>query len=707
MPFFSVSNLTEQALSPSEPWSFIPTEKISAQVRGDKLSRQDWYRNAATVHNFYGSVEPSNPNQRISTSNPPRLMHGIVADFDLPIPDDRWKEVVDKLKVKPQWVERSLGGNLRLVWVFSRPIPLDSEVFAMFVLSQARTWLQLDLLPGLDGPAFGDPARLYCNGCAWTPVDPQPVSDNAIQGFFVRCGKSYAFKELAEDGAVPLDVVERALIAKFPAFIWPGEFAVESQGPSFWIPESTTPLSAIVKPAGMFTFSGHAAKPFYSWADILGPEFATDWRNDAIAAATKDVFFDGHDYWKFNDADGRFVSMSKDSLAIHFKVNCRVSSKPDKGGITMIDQCLSHVHDYARVAGAGPFLFQPVGKLRCCSQWIVNTAPKVSVVQPSGNTNPKFPFLSELFDSIFDPADQKEKFLAWLKYFYFGALNQKPGPGQSLFIAGGVGVGKTLLNRHIVGELLGGHSDAAKFLLGEASFNSHLFESPLWAVDDTTPADSDNAHRVFSSYIKAMTANQTFEYRKKFQNSFTISWSGRIIVTLNLTETSSRALIAMDDSVAEKVSLFKCAVEPRMKFPARSDTLGVIKSELPDFAQWLLNWDIPSELLGDSRYGVKHWHEPSLLDKARQASKSAPFSELMIDFLTRYFEDNPKAVDWAGSVTQVMRAISSDPMNEFSVRSLRLDQVNRHLEALAKDGGIECVSEVGKRKIRIWRFARL
>lgn len=707
MPFFSVTNLTSKVMVQSEPWTFAAVEKISAQVRGDKQARQDWYVTASTNHNFYTGIESSNPNQRISTSNPPRLMHGVVADFDLPIPDARWREVVEKMKVKPQWVERSLGGNLRLVWQFSRPIPLDSEAFAIFILNQARTWLQLDLLPGLDGPAFVDPARLYCNGCQWTPVDPHPVTDNAIQGFFVRCGKAYAFKDAVEESQVPLDVIERAIIAKYPGFVWPGEFAVESQGPTFWIPESVSPMSAIVKRNGMFTFSGNAAKPFYTWADILGPQFATDWANDAIAAATKEVYFDGHDYWKYNECDGRFVSMTKDALSIHFKVNCRVSSKPDKSGNTMIDQCLSHVHDYARVAGAGPVLFQPVGKVFMCNSWVVNTAPKISVVQPSGAADPQFPFLDSLFSTIFDPADQKWPFLAWLKYFYVGALNQNPGPGQSLFFAGGVGIGKTLLNRQIIGELVGGHVDASRFLLGQTAFNSHLFESPLWSVDDSTPADSDAAHRTFSSYIKAMTANQTFEYNKKFQNSFTISWCGRIIVTLNLTETSSRALIAMDDSVAEKVSLFKCASKPTVVFPARDMLRGTIKAELPHLAQWLVNWQVPADLLGDTRYGVKHWHEPSLLDKARQASRSAPFSELMIDFLTRYFSDNPSATHWTGSVTQVMRAISEDPMNEHSVRSLRLDQVNRHLEALAKDGGINCVSEVGKHKIRVWRFARL
>jgi hypothetical protein len=707
MPFFSATNLTEQSVTPCEPWTYTPVEKITAQVKGDKIARQCWYQNTATCHNFYVGIEGSNPNQRTSKSNPPRLLHAVVADYDLPIPDERWHEVVEKMSIKPQWVERSLGGNLRLVWQFSRPIPLDSYDFALFILTEVRKWLQLDLLPGLDAPALCDPTRLYCNGCAWTRLDVQPVPELAVQAFFVRCGKKHSFKDFATEAAVPLDVVERALAVKFPGFCWPGEFCVDSQGPSFWIPESVSPQSALVKAHGMFTFSAHAAKPFYSWGDLLGPDFASKFESDSIAAATKDVYFDGHDYWKFNESDGRFVSMSKDALSIHFRVNCRVPSKPGPDGISNLDRCLSHCHDYARVAGAGPILFQPPGRLNCCGQWIVNTAPKSSLVQPNGDPDPKFPFLSSIFDTIFDPADQKWPFLAWLRHLYVGAHEQKPGPGQSLFLAGGVGIGKTLLNRQIVGGLMGGHVDASQFLLGNANFNSSLFESPIWSVDDSTPADSDAAHRTFSSYIKAMTANQTFEYRKKFQNSFTISWSGRILVTLNLTETSSRALIAMDDSVADKVSLFRCAATPTVKFPARDIIRETICNELPALAQWLLTWKVPEELLGDSRFGVKPWHEPTLLDKARQASRSAPFSELMIEFLTRYFTDNPKAQDWCGTVTQVMRALSSDPTDEHSVRSLRLDQVNRHLEALAKDGGIECSSEVGKHKMRIWRFSRI
>lgn len=705
--FFATHNLTSQAVVECAPWEFVPTEKITLQERSCKVERQRFYQDPSRSHNFYSAVEACNPNARVSKQNPPRLLHGICADYDLPLPQERLQEAITKMKIPPTWMEKSLGGNWRLLWVFSKPIPLGSGDFATFVLTSARTWLQMDLLPGLDAPALADSCRLLCNGCEWTQISVQPVPELAVQAFFVKCGKSFAFKDAAEECAIPLDVCERALAARYPTFAWPGAFEIDSAGPSFFVEGSTSPTSALVKATGIFSFAAHAQKSFFSWADLLGPEFAAQWQADTIAAATKDTFFDGHEYWRYLESEGRYVNSSKDALSIFFRVNCRVSDKRDKGGISPLDRCLAHVHDYARVAGAGPVLFQPIGKLRCCGQWIVNTAPKSSVVQPSGAADPKFPFLDSLFSTIFDPADQKWPFLAWLKHFYIGALNQNPGPGQSLFLAGGVGIGKTLLNRHIIGELVGGHADASQFLLGNSPFNSHLFESPTWSVDDSTPADSDAAHRTFSSCIKAITANQTFTYNKKFQVNFMISWSGRIIVTLNLTETSSRALIAMDDSVADKVSLFKCATKPTVVFPARDVLREIIKSELPHLAQWLLTWQVPAELLGDTRYGVRAYHEPSLLDKARQASRSAPFSELMIDFLTRYFVDNPKATDWAGSVTQVMRAISEDPMNEHSVRSLRLDQVNRHLEALAKDGGIECVSEVGKHKIRIWRFARL
>lgn len=706
MPFFATHNLIQQAVIECAPWEFVLAAPISAQVRGDKISRQEFYQNAGTSHNFYTAVEACNPNARVSKQNPPRLLHGVIADFDLPLPLERIQEAVTKMKIPPTWMEKSLGGNWRLVWVFSKPIPLGSADFATFVLTSARTWLQMDLLPGLDAPALADSARLYCNGATWTQISPQPVPELAIQSFFIKCGKSFAFKDTAEENAAPLDVCERALAARYPNFVWPGEFALDSQGPSFFVEGSTSPTSALVKATGIFSFAAHADKPFYTWADLLGADFASQWSSDRIASATKNVFFDGKLFWKENTAEGCYVSMSREALQVWLKVSCRVSTKADKSGNSMMETCLNHIQEYARVEGGAPLLFLPPGKTHFCGRAIVNTAPRNGLVKPSGSADPKFPFIRSLLDTLFDPVSQRDAFLAWVSHFYRSALAQKPEPGQCVFIAGGPGIGKTLLNREILGGLVGSHVDASKFLLGEEGFNSSLFYSALWCVDDTSVSSSESAHRKFSSAIKSFAANSSWNYNKKYESSLMIPFCGRVLATLNLDADSSRTLVAVDSSILDKVSFFRAVATPAIVFPKREKIQELLRAELPEFAQWLMTWEVPAEYIGESRFGVRAYHEPSLLDKSHQAGRSAPFKEILIEALDRWFKDNPKAEEWKGSVTALMRLISSNPLDESVVRSMKLDSVNRYVESLAKENVLDVRSENGAHKVRLWCFKR-
>lgn len=706
---FAAPNLTQQTVAPSIPWEYIPGEMISAQVRKDKESRQNWYRNPATTHNFYTGIEGLNPNCRPTKTNSPHRLHALIVDYDLPLDDARVMEVVPKFKFKPSWMERSLGGNVRLVWLLEIPIPLASFEFSVFVLQAARAWIGVDLLPGVDEGAFEDPTRLYCNGCKWTPLGGV-VPRTEAQAFFVRCGHEFHFNDATMEVEVPLDVVESALKAEFGArFSWPGSFELGSTGPSFWIPESTSPQSAIVKKDGLFTFSAHADRPFYPWKALLGDDFAKKFETTCIGKATDQIYFDSTLYWVFYPQQDCFCGAKEPEITRHLRVNFRVSTKPDRTGISTMDRCLDHIHKNSRVKGGAPVLFHPPGLFRTDCGLIVNTAGRAKITLPVDEAQQwgdegNFPFISKVFDNIFDPANQKDPFLAWLRHFYVTSLAQKPEPGQNIFIAGGAGVGKTMTNRLLIGGLMGGYVDGSKFLTGGEDFNSHLFESAVWSVDDETISDSDVVHRRFSAYIKLCAANQAFLYRRKFEHNVMVPWMGRIIVTLNLDESSTRTLPALDGTILDKISFFKCVSESKIEYPNRYKLTEMMKTELPFFARWLIDWKIPDCLVGESRYGVKPHHEASLIDRAHQSSRSAPFKELLIEFLAGYFKNNPGIPMWKGNVTQLMRGLNSDPMNDVVMRSLRLDQVNRFIESLSREGVLSVSSESGDRKTRIWVF---
>lgn len=709
MIFFAVENLTKQSVCQIVPWEFSPTQFPSDAICKIKSERQLFYHNAATVWQFYSMVEGTNLNQRVSKSNAPRLLHGVVADFDVPLPDSRIIEAISSFKIKPSWYERSLGGNVRLIWAFARPLLVDSYDFATYLLEKSRAWLHLDILPGLDGPALTNPSRMFCNGGkGWTNTGFPPITELETQSFYVEAGKEFRFNS-TEDYSIPLDVVEKAIQDKFPNFSWPTEFLVDSQGVSFWIPESTSPMSAIVKPNGMLTFSAHATKPFYEWNEILGADFVKQFTQTSLAAATDDIWWDGKSFWQ--KAAGRYVDVAKDELLLFFKVDCRLSSKPNRGGISPIDTALRHVQSANRIVGAAPFVFHPPGVFEFQTNRVLNTST-VKVLPPAeGNptwgSEGEFPWLSQFFDNFFDPIEQLPFFLAWWKAFYESGLQLKPMPGQNIFLMGGVNIGKTFCSHAIIAKSVGGFMDAAKHLTTNSDFNSELPEKALWTCDDETiSGDSSRAQSNFSATWKKAAANQNIRCHKKFGIPVMITWMGRIVATSNLDSVSSRILGPLDNSSLDKTSLFRCASVSKIEFPNRHELTKIIERELPYLLRWLVLWE-PSEFIQrDVRYGFKAFHEPSLLDAAHQSGKAAPFSELLIESLMNYFSGNPDDAEWRGTVTQILRLIQSNPLNESVIRSLRLEQTSRYLENLQRNGVLRCRSEVGPLKTRIWVFPR-
>lgn len=709
---FHARNLREVSVkSDVLPWDFKIESEISHKVRTDKPSRQIWYKAPSTNHHFYSLLEGSNPNLRVSKeNNPPRLVHGFVADFDLPITFERAMEAVASMKLKPQWMERSLGGNLRLLWLLEQPIVSDDYDFTVAILNAAVDWLQLGLLPGLDEPAFITPTRLMCNGGEWRATGfTEPVSRDESQAFFVRVSKEFSFQS-ADPIVIPLDVVESELKKKYPNFNWPADFAPDSTGPTFWIPESTSPASAILKPEGFITFSAHAAKPFYSWGAILGAEFVKDYATKSIAKATNEIYWDGHKFWRRSGDKNKFVGIDMPELQNYFLTRARLSSKPDKTtGISQVAEALDHIYNANRVAGAAPFCGRKDGVIIFMNEKVLNTYVDNSIIphdQPC-QWGVDFPFLSALLDHLFFPAIQLNYVLAWLKYAYTCARRGVPQPGQNCFLMGDVGSGKTLFNREIVGRLLGGYVDASQYLVRGGEFNSELFDKPLWVVDDETPGNSEAGRNNFSAMLKKSTANNTFRHNKKFQAATMTEWAGRIFATTNLDHVSSRIVGNLDNSSRDKTNLFRCNPTP-FKFPSREQTIANIEFELPKFARWLLDWNPPLICVPDHRFGYKSYQEDTLLVQANQSSKVAPFREILFESLRQWFDDEKvkgrKPEAWTGTTVALTRLILMTPMNEQLFRSLRIEQTARYLEVVARDDAAVFSSITSDKGERLWVY---
>lgn len=707
VPFFYTQNLVEKQTFPGKPWEFQPSETITEQIRKDKNARQDWYKNINTKHCFYSAIEPYNPNCRVSREdNPPKFIHAFHADFDVAIPDERVQEVILAMGVKPTWIERSLGGNVRLIWIFARPVPVDTYEFASFVLQQARKWLNLDLLPGLDEGAWESPTRLLCNGCAWTNTGHGEVPEAKLQAFFVECGMKFRFQSKA-DVDVPLDRVEAALKAKYgDTFAWPGDFIYEAQGPTFWIPSSTSPMSAIIKKDGIFTFSAHADKLFYSWADLIGPDFIKNFSEDAIAKATTDIYWEGKNFWR--KIGGLYCPLAKDELLNYLEVTCGLTNDTSKGKKSLVKIALEHIYINNRVNNASPYVFRAPGLIMYQNRRRLNTYIHKLLMPASELTSwgehGKFPFLSKLFSGWMDEIPL-HNILAWWKYYYECGLNLEPQPGPMLFIMGEVESGKTLINREVFGRSVGGFVDAQNYIVHNNGFTEHMFEIPHWCLDDDTISDNVRSHSDVQANFKKIVANKDFYCNQKFRIAGMTEWNGRLVVTANLDFMSSRILGTMDNGTMDKISLYRCYT-PKFAFPSRPEIERLIITELPYMLKWLTQYTPPDFVIRHSRFGYRAYQDASLLDQAHQTSRFAPFKELLIEALHLYFETHKDKNEWRGTVTQLQRLIFMNPENEMTVRSLKLDQTNRYLENIQTEGVIKCEVVPGPMKTRAWIFHR-
>jgi hypothetical protein len=172
-------------------------------------------------------------------------------------------------------------------------------------------------------------------------------------------------------------------------------------------------------------------------------------------------------------------------------------------------------------------------------------------------------------------------------------------------------------------------------------------------------------------------------------------WQGRLGVTCNADEESALIIPDLSQSILDKLMLFRAQHRPGFAFPPRYELKKILDRELPWLARWLLDHKIPADLQGSSRFGVIHYAEPSLLDTAKQSSRSAGFTEILEDWKAQYFTlRSPTAKTWTGTSYQLHKEILLDPTSEAAMRPFSVDAIGRHLAALKNKEGstIEAVS---------------
>ncbi len=647
----------------TEPWA--PDQQKPIPDFGTKAQYRKWCALSTTNHNFFSMIEGENPSARVNGDNKPFRVHGIVADFDADVTDEELAAGLTRQNFEyPIYAyNRTFSNGVRVVWRFEEPIFFYSRDNYKRLVARLRRELQIgDICPGLDEEALFDAHKTYAGGDNWK-----------VLGGIIRAAAVHLWSQEVSEreewsdygrARIPLDQVKAEIDNKWGEHAWEGDFALGSRGVRFW--EGGTAKSVIVRETGLTCFTGD--KPFITWDDLLGKAFVQKFMESRAGAALRDMHFDGRNYWR-KLVEGSWCPLPTEMARRHLQVQYGLEAKIPKGeNFSEVDSVLHRLETTKYIAAALPFPCNPNELVLIDGVPHLNIS-NVRVIQPASESKEwgeGFSFVSGYLSQLFLHDNSLVHILAWMRHAYLGALRGDPSRGHALFIAGPTGTGKTLFSRCIMGNIFGGCRDASACLVDGDKYSDRLFESFIWAIDDSYAANDPRAHARYSTAIKAVVANPTARYAKKYGAETDIPFNGRLVVTMNDDALSLEMLPNIEASLQDKLLLVRTGSDP-VDLPARWGALDVlVKGELPNFLRWLIDWEPPVDIVGEpDRFGYAAHQDEQLIEDAREESSIGIISELVQTFKAIYKLGHKESLEWTGTTTELLSLMASYPETQY------------------------------------------
>ena len=645
MEYRYIKNLCDNKAIKSKDLSTLQKKKPTFK---DKAKFRAWCADKNTDHCFYSTVIGDTPSLRVSSSNPPHTVWGVVADYDAPIDFS----IIDKIlatqckSAMPTWRSKTQSGYLRLVWEFESGITVAPDLFAEFMKRMAN-YLALDrICAGFDKSSL-KASQYFELGVDWTKVG-DPLDESIYQSAYRKAAMDKPPQ--VSEVSIPIDVIAEEVNKRFPNR-WEGEFNIGSRGPLFWIDDGIEREGCQVSDNGMVTYSDRAGKGFVSWTEIFGKKFVSDYETTKTSGILDTYWYNGKTYFKL--IYGAAQQIQEKQLILELR-QAGFSPKIRAGkACSEVENALVSICNDNRIDEIAPVIFSKDRVVTYNSRRILNNA-NINPVKPADSGDKKdWPFIHKWLSSLFvnnSKTPTIDYFYAWLQRFYISVIDKNAAQGQALLLVGPTNKGKSLLSNCVISALVGGFADASEYISGGTSFNKDLGGKAAWVIDDTVSAASFQDQRKATELIKKAVANPRMEYHAKHVDAISVPWTGRVIMSLNMDPNSLSVIPALDSSNRDKIMALLISETSRSKFPPNHILEQTIKDELPYFAKFLIDFKPPKSVLGTSRFGVDSYIDPVIASAAYDNSSRSSIAEL-VEFFVKRAREYGHSVSWRGTLT--------------------------------------------------------
>lgn len=679
---------SEERSTPVIPWEWTTSAENVNKVKSvTKARRKETIDQCGW--NIYSVARGEITDCILTNDNQCNSLGGVVLDYDARFNESylfKQLKTLDK-RHQPQFVEESLSGNLRLFWKFNDWIPVVNTKHATAFLEFFGKMVKADKLhPGFDRSSY-NPCQRWTNGYEWLEATgPDNVSDETLASILHKAAKSLEVKRSTE---IDLKLIKEEIDRRWPGR-WDGEFKIGSRGIRFWDEQADNSHGVYVKSEGVVCVTGD--KAWVSWEEIFGRDWVQKHREEVIGKAVSNIYFDGQKYWRVQS--GIWRESDRADTLLHLQ-NQGFSNRTGKGEtVSAAGRILNQIQEQRRVDFAVPIVNRRPGIVKHEGNRILNTTRLEPLHAADHGTFEECTFIWPFLNNLFaDGTKALPHFLAWLQRAYVALINGRTRLGQSVFICGPRNNGKTLTSMAIVKPLLGGRSaNPYQYFVGETTFNSDLFESYYWALDDAE-SPREGAKAGMLSKIKGVVVNRQHQYHRKFGAKTVLPWQGRFLCTHNDDPASVAMLPEVNENTVDKLMFFR--TQPYVgDFPNEDDLDEMIEKDLPLFARALIDYSPPAGVLNNSRVGVQSYFDPKVMEMSQQQQPQYNFAEILQTWLRECDKE-----EFEGTVADILGEMHNSPTVSKLATDYKPYWAHKHLTALARSDSNGVTKLDGKRRV--------